>query len=801
MAGPLGIFRKYQKVLLVVFGVLLMIVFTVGGLVNSYLGSNKAAAAQNQVVLSWKGGELRDNELQIMRYTRNQLRQFQAYVVQTAEQRGATPRAANIPNTDSEESLLQTMLLSQKAREMGIVVNDESVIQYLMQLCEKTIEPNELASLLRAATGGRMSQPQLFEALRSELLAQSVQEAAIGSVFPATPGASFDYFSRLQRRVEAEVMPLPVVDFVDQVKEQPTESEITQLYGEYKDTFSNPASPDPGFKRRKRAAFQYVKADFQDFLDRAVASLSEDEIEAYYEKNKDTFRKLDLPSDGDIDAETTGDGKKDTVDDLNSDSTGEIDLPAEPESSDLDLDGPAGETNAGDKQSPSEETATEDSESGQDESSDVGTGADESGGDDNTGGTDEGDTPVEFELEETTDSPQSNEQTESESSVEEDFPQQTEASDDQADDTRGPDPLGDSDLQTKSEDTPEEEPQSAETQSAETQSAETESAKEQIQYKPLEEVRDEITMALGRPKAQEAIEAAIGSVTSRRKTYYEQYVHWEALSDSDDTTPRPTPPDLNQLAAEYHLTAGETPLVDALGVSEYEIGTAYDLNFAGGRINRIPFAAIAFSDQVRLFQPQEISASDVDSKFLYWKTKEESEFTPSLEQARDDVMSGVEAAESSRTGKTTSRKVCQASPRKPAITHQRLRQRPRSDRDRHGRVYLDELRQFVDGFRHPANQRSTRRRISGRRFHARCLRAGTWWCHGNYQLPAIHGLRRVCQIVDGQPKRVAGAVLGFGAHDARFVHGSSGQSADCVGVVPEPGGRIRSRLETRSAAG
>ena len=50
MANPLAIFRKYEKILLVVFGVALMIVFTVGGIVSQYMNRG-AGGSENGVVV------------------------------------------------------------------------------------------------------------------------------------------------------------------------------------------------------------------------------------------------------------------------------------------------------------------------------------------------------------------------------------------------------------------------------------------------------------------------------------------------------------------------------------------------------------------------------------------------------------------------------------------------------------------------------------------------------------------------------------------------------------------------------
>ena len=166
MSNPLAIFRKYQKILLAVFGVALMIVFTVGGIVSQYMGSSQAAG-DNIVVVRLKDGDLRESDLNHLRNSRLYLQAFMRNVNALAAQRGATPQQwLGVPDRDDEASLLQTYLLARQANEMGIRVTDESIIRYLQSHSEGKIEQGEFATLLASIGQGRMSQNQFFRAMR-----------------------------------------------------------------------------------------------------------------------------------------------------------------------------------------------------------------------------------------------------------------------------------------------------------------------------------------------------------------------------------------------------------------------------------------------------------------------------------------------------------------------------------------------------------------------------------------------------------------------------------------------------------
>jgi hypothetical protein len=70
MASPFRVFRKYQKTVLVVAGVVLMFVFVIGDALTGYLGGGsgggagrEGALAPNAVAVRWDGGKLTNNEL------------------------------------------------------------------------------------------------------------------------------------------------------------------------------------------------------------------------------------------------------------------------------------------------------------------------------------------------------------------------------------------------------------------------------------------------------------------------------------------------------------------------------------------------------------------------------------------------------------------------------------------------------------------------------------------------------------------------------------------------------------------
>ncbi len=71
MRNPLSFFRRHQKILLAVFGVVIMITFTIGGSIDWYQGSQIRSGQDTDVVVTWKHGKWRRGSPAIRRRGRS----------------------------------------------------------------------------------------------------------------------------------------------------------------------------------------------------------------------------------------------------------------------------------------------------------------------------------------------------------------------------------------------------------------------------------------------------------------------------------------------------------------------------------------------------------------------------------------------------------------------------------------------------------------------------------------------------------------------------------------------------------
>ncbi len=274
MASPLRWFRKNEKMLLGIFGVAIMFVFTlsIGSGIDPIIdflsggGVQTASSQRGPVVAKWKGGTLTESDFFNLRQNRNLVIQYLMGIQQTASMRGRAPQAEVLPRTNSEESLLELALLEREAKQQGIVITDEAILNYLTQLSGGSMQPAELLELWQMLTQGRGSERQLMSLMRGELLAARLRGLVWSGTRAASPIAFWDFFNCAEKRLDAELMAIEAADFIEQIPE-PTERELKQFFDLYASKHGDPNSAEPGFRQRRRLAFEAVKFDYQDFLD------------------------------------------------------------------------------------------------------------------------------------------------------------------------------------------------------------------------------------------------------------------------------------------------------------------------------------------------------------------------------------------------------------------------------------------------------------------------------------------------------------------------------------------------------
>ena len=164
MASPFRAFRKYQKSLLAVAGVVLMFVFVLGDPLSQYMRRNAGGGASGKhnaedVAVHWKGGSLTNAQLQNMVQRRmivnGFLREIEGTGRKAAFDAGGQPGPLTVEMLQGPErwqdgvegDVARVKVFADAARAAGMNVSDENIGEYLQQtwprLCDGRSNPRD----------------------------------------------------------------------------------------------------------------------------------------------------------------------------------------------------------------------------------------------------------------------------------------------------------------------------------------------------------------------------------------------------------------------------------------------------------------------------------------------------------------------------------------------------------------------------------------------------------------------------------------------------------------------------------
>jgi hypothetical protein len=283
MASPFHVFRKHQRAMLVVVGILCMIGFSIAGAIDY---SDRSRTTEDPVIATAYGKSIHGSEVQQLLRRRSLAINFMAECLAAGQNfpglaQMYAQQVEQYFGPATEEAVVQTWVLGERARRMGVVISDAAINKYLRRVTRDKVKPQVFSDIVNRLGVG---QPQVFDALRGELLARRLQDMALGGP-RTTPAQRWDYYRRQKQRATVEVAALPVEKFIDEVPDAPTE-ELQAFFDAHKDREPDPESPTPGFKVPKKAAFQVVLAEFAKFYDESA--VTDEEIQKQYDDFKDT---------------------------------------------------------------------------------------------------------------------------------------------------------------------------------------------------------------------------------------------------------------------------------------------------------------------------------------------------------------------------------------------------------------------------------------------------------------------------------------------------------------------------------
>ncbi|MCE9555495.1 MAG: hypothetical protein K8T91_19275 [Planctomycetes bacterium] len=614
MASPFAAFRKYQAILLAVFGVIIILLFTVG---DQLMKMTQEHPVEDPVAVKFHGGKLSESEVRGMIYARSaaaslleQIRRSAMDSRLPANLRGrmrmpVDPRGLIITNENlGAEATIRSMLLARKATEMGMQVSKEEVQEYLRgQVGFEMVTLPQIREIIEGTKKNptRRSVDSMVEPIRQELLARQFFDFLARGMMAMPPAEQFANFSKVYQKAKADVIAIPVDEFLEKVPE-PSDKELAAYFDRFKDTLphtdpvgaSQLASASPGFKLPHRAKVQYLKANFNDYVDRARPQVTDQEIAKFYEENKERFPQQDLPLiDPDKKEAPKKEGnKKDPVGDkkpepADADKKGSANKDVKDTQKDADKKPAAEPAKKDPKETPPAETKTPPS---------------------------------------ATKSPTTSPAAATELALADD--KDKEAKDKV--DAEKPKEAG-----TKAE-VPSAEAKGAGTQPIvqgtalpPTQAAVQgtggvrPAAAPPAKIKPLAEVKDEIHKMLAEQKATEAIEKDFNAI----ETKLQKHLDLRLTIAADPKKKLPPLPNFNELAKEYNLTAHSTGLLSAHQMlEEADIGKSYD------PLSGQPYIGLVFANKGEHSLHHVLKTTDESKdQYLSWKIEDEDEKVPPLE--------------------------------------------------------------------------------------------------------------------------------------------------------------------------
>lgn len=279
MAGSFGIFRQYEKAALAALAIMAMLAFFV---LPPILQMGSGVGNADPVVVSWKGGGLRESGLQrevLMRRAANQ------FLVESLAATGRTPSRPPLP--DDEKDVVDTLLLAREAEKAGIVVSNETINRFIAGWTNDLVRPEQFEGIVARMGRIGLGQQDVFEALRTVLLADRMRELVMRGVdFSGTPpGWLWDYYRRLEQSATIEAVPVVVENFRDKVPEPP-EAQLRSFFDRYRDDLPVARSADPGFRQPQRARYSFLVAKADAFVEAEKPKVTDDQVKAFYEERK-----------------------------------------------------------------------------------------------------------------------------------------------------------------------------------------------------------------------------------------------------------------------------------------------------------------------------------------------------------------------------------------------------------------------------------------------------------------------------------------------------------------------------------
>lgn len=632
MATTFKALRQYEKIGLIILGVVVMVVFTMGDFFSysNRSGNDGGGVASGATYVTWKDGSLTKGQIEQLVNDHRAVIDVEQEIFQQIsldKKNPAQPKVQPIMAA-SDGELINRYIFSTYASNMGLQVDDETVRNFLKKLSGDRMGMSEIKKVLDDVIGDTPeARTRFFAWMRRELASKAVERMILSAQSGVAPDGAWEQFKMMMQRAEIQFLPLNTTKYMDKVKDQPSPAELKSLYEELKKKFRAFDRPDNGLTRPEELAFEWVKANINSYLQEEKKKITEDQVKEYYEKNKNSYKKPKKPPvqppKTETEPETNPEGAPDPA---KGETKPEGDKPAAQEKEDAPADPNVPKPEAGEtkenKEKPAEKPSGE-------PSSEPAKPADPA------------DTPKpEKPAENPKDADDENSLV---SLITQDPPAKEQepakpAGDQPAAQEKKPDPAasGQSTPEKEQKDKPADAPASQEKPAEDAakpvgdKAAQETPAAEEDEFEPLEKVADNIRRDLASKPAEDRFNKALKDAEAELNALWKKVTLGEGKVNQEELRRF----DLKNFAEKYLFTYGTIPLSPPDKVLKQQA------------IGKFPgFVEQAFFvDKSLLYEPRTIKGNQflTDEAYIYWRTEQKDLYEPKFEECEEELRTAYE---------------------------------------------------------------------------------------------------------------------------------------------------------------
>lgn len=276
-----------------------------GAVVGAILGLVMPDFTQPAGVIATSFGIIEQEELQDLSERRGVANGFMMLATEEAYGPGARQFAFQFQfgHSTVREDLLFGRLMSEEARALGITVTNDMVETFINKQTDDRLSRESFAKARSALLyqNKPVLDETLFDILREQIRTRLAHLALAPreSVAPPSPELFWGYFQRFNVRQSINVAELDVDAFLDQVEVPPDakfDDLIVKMFEAAKTKPPNQDAPgSPGFILPGRARIAWLEQDY-DSMESTVPPVTDEEIQAYYDENRDVeYRTIVIP--------------------------------------------------------------------------------------------------------------------------------------------------------------------------------------------------------------------------------------------------------------------------------------------------------------------------------------------------------------------------------------------------------------------------------------------------------------------------------------------------------------------------